>query len=907
MRRSRPPLWALLLATALAALVLAAPASGEAFGSPREHYVAEPIVDSTAFWTGEEIVLLGGRNASGPQPTIQRFDPVTDRSRVVGASLPNDTQAAAATWAGVEGYVFGGADIGRQDTVAIGGETQTVTRVVPAPHDQILTYHPSTAGVTRASASLPNGSFGSAAAWVDDAAYIVGGANLSIEDQSETEPDTYNYELEDWILRYDPDTETLERVGTFPEAIKDAEAVAYDGDIYLFGGIIEDTEGTNTTLEPSDAIWRYDPDSGNVTQLDATSDVPLRWFSTTLVQDRAYLFGGCRQSCEDPPEDESQRVYRFNFTTGTLDHFGTGQVALTWGPTITTMAVDTGDDVWVIGGGRGLGQDTYDDVYANATIFQAGPTPPSAPRNLSANASEEGVELDWSGPLDDGGWGLDGYAVERSRPGAAYRRVATVDADVTEYTDGGAEPNVEHSYRIRALAPGGQSPPSSVADAVAPTRPPAAPERVDPVGAADAILVRWSEPASNGGEPITTYKVYRNGSLHVETADATYRDTDVHENVTYSYEVSAVNAEGESARGGPGEAVVGDNLLPPENFSASSGASVKLSWSSPPNMTVDHYEILRGQQWDDLSLVTTVQTEGYTPDDVEEGTPYWFAVAGVSDDQRTATTLAQRAAVLEPPSPPQDLSFEASPDDVVLSWKAPADLGGADEVYYDVVRGNPDGSESFLNPDFWEEPSWVDADVEETTTYNYTVEAVTAAGSSEKAGPVEVTVPQRNTPPTARLSASTLRPDVGQSVTFDASGSTDGEGAVVESQFTFGDGTGSGWIPRLDVAHDFSDPGKYSVKVRVKDDRGAVSNVTTAVVTVSGSPADNGTDGNGTDGNGTDDPTDDPDENTTTGPAPGGPDDGGIPGPGVGWAAAAATAASLLHRLRSKRGGRGPG
>jgi fibronectin type 3 domain-containing protein len=68
-----------------------------------------------------------------------------------------------------------------------------------------------------------------------------------------------------------------------------------------------------------------------------------------------------------------------------------------------------------------------------------------------------------------------------------------------------------------------------------------------------SLRLTWKAPATNGGSSVTGYKVYRHSStgsyalvktLGVATA---WRDTTTATKQTYWYEVTAVNAVGESA------------------------------------------------------------------------------------------------------------------------------------------------------------------------------------------------------------------------------------------------------------------------------------------------------------------------------------------------------------------------
>ena len=91
-----------------------------------------------------------------------------------------------------------------------------------------------------------------------------------------------------------------------------------------------------------------------------------------------------------------------------------------------------------------------------------------------------------------------------------------------------------------------------------------------------------------------------------------------------------------------------------------------------------------------------------------------------------------------------------------------------------------------------------------------------------------------NAPPVADAGQDQLV-GVAQEVLFDASGSSDADGAVVSYQWDFGDGSGaSGMI----VRHRFADSGRYPVSVTVTDDTdlGNNTSVDTAMVTVNQSP-----------------------------------------------------------------------
>jgi PKD repeat protein len=80
--------------------------------------------------------------------------------------------------------------------------------------------------------------------------------------------------------------------------------------------------------------------------------------------------------------------------------------------------------------------------------------------------------------------------------------------------------------------------------------------------------------------------------------------------------------------------------------------------------------------------------------------------------------------------------------------------------------------------------------------------------------------------PVAAFTSSPNSPTVGQSVSFNASGSSDSGATITSYVWSFGDGqTGSG----VTVAHAYSAAGTYAVKLTVTDSAGKSSSVTHSV------------------------------------------------------------------------------
>lgn len=91
-------------------------------------------------------------------------------------------------------------------------------------------------------------------------------------------------------------------------------------------------------------------------------------------------------------------------------------------------------------------------------------------------------------------------------------------------------------------------------------------------------------------------------------------------------------------------------------------------------------------------------------------------------------------------------------------------------------------------------------------------------------------VDETNAAPSAALTHSPSSPSVGETVTFDASGSSDPDGVLVEYRWDF---EGSGQVVRTTTGptadHSYPEAGTFEATVTVVDDDGLTDRATTSV------------------------------------------------------------------------------
>ena len=172
--------------------------------------------------------------------------------------------------------------------------------------------------------------------------------------------------------------------------------------------------------------------------------------------------------------------------------------------------------------------------------------PPSAPGSLTATAAGmTSISLSWAASTDN--VGVTGYTI--SRGGTT---LATVPGTTTSYTDSGLTPGTAYSYQVTASdAAGNVSQPSNTASATTQTDtiPPSAPGTPTATTLTSSqVTLSWTPSTDNVG--VVGYQVLRNGSVIASVAGTSYTDAQVTPSTTYSYQVSAYDAAGNSTPSG---------------------------------------------------------------------------------------------------------------------------------------------------------------------------------------------------------------------------------------------------------------------------------------------------------------------------------------------------------------------
>ena len=308
---------------------------------------------------------------------------------------------------------------------------------------------------------------------------------------------------------------------------------------------------------------------------------------------------------------------------------------------------------------------------------------PGAPTGLTAARGDQLVNLSWTAPSSDGGLPITGYTVTVT-PAAGTVAVNGTTAQVSGLTNG-----TQYAFTVKATNDAGAGPASGSASAT-PATVPGAPTNATASAGDGEVTVSWTAPASNGGDPITQYKVlYQPGNAQAAQTTNTSITFPATNGQAVKFAVIAVNTVGISNPSNttspvtPLPAVPG----PPTNLTASATAAagqVDLSWTAPSGQTltpITQYTVTvspaSGSNVGTTSYPvdrtqTTASVTGLT-----NGVVYTFQVkastsagAGPASGSASATPYGVPGAVT-------GLSGTAGDATVSASWTAPASNGSA--------------------------------------------------------------------------------------------------------------------------------------------------------------------------------------------------------------------------------------
>ena len=302
------------------------------------------------------------------------------------------------------------------------------------------------------------------------------------------------------------------------------------------------------------------------------------------------------------------------------------------------------------------------------------PQPPQPPRLLTAAAGNAQVTLTWARPDWEGSTPVTQYRVFSS-PGGQVCVTAQLTCTATGLANG--QP---YSFTVIASSSVGDSPPSRSLTATPLADPPGPPVLTSVTARDKQAVVTWDPPASDGGAPITEYRVNSSIGGQVCTVAATAPPltctvSGLVNGRYYSFWVTAVNSAGESPRSN----VLGVQVAPalpgkPRDVEGTAGDKrIYVAWRPPEDAgdaPVDRYEVglVNGGRTCVVAAPETACTvTGLTP-----GTTYVARVRARSSVGWGPWAFG--APIVVPPNPPPGISVRVrrlpkDPDEVAVTGR----------------------------------------------------------------------------------------------------------------------------------------------------------------------------------------------------------------------------------------------
>ncbi|XP_061452133.1 myomesin-1 isoform X1 [Rhineura floridana] len=413
---------------------------------------------------------------------------------------------------------------------------------------------------------------------------------------------------------------------------------------------------------------------------------------------------------------------------------------------------------------------------------------PGSPLDVKClDANKDYVIISWKQPAVDGGSPILGYFIDKCEVGTTrWSQCNETPVKFARFPVTGLIEGRSYIFRVRAVNNAGISIPSRVSEPVAALDPadrarlrshPSAPwtgqiivteeeptEGIVPGPPLDLhvteatknyVVLSWKPPYERGHEGVMYFvekcvagtENWQRVNTEIPVKSPRFALFDLAEGKSYQFRVRCCNSAG---IGEPSEAtevtVVGDKLdipSPPTQLvpTRNTDTSVVLTWTEPKDAKelVGYYieaSKVGSGHWEPCNN-NPVKGTRFTCHGLTIGDRYIFHAravnaAGLSGYSQESEAIEVKAAIA-PPSPPYDITvLESVHNSMVLGWKQPKTIGGAEVTgyyvnYREVIDGIPgEWKEANIKP--VSERAYRVHDLKENTTYQFQVAAANLAG-----------------------------------------------------------------------------------------------------------------------------------------------------------------------------------
>ena len=458
-------------------------------------------------------------------------------------------------------------------------------------------------------------------------------------------------------------------------------------------------------------------------------------------------------------------------------------------------------------GANGVRSENSNTIKAATDVDAYAPTTPTG---LQAVVRADGtVYLTWIASSDN--VSVDGYNLYRN---GDYIGNATG----TAYNDKNAVPGY-HEYFVEAYDNEGNNSlfSSSVyADNMPPEKPVLYISEITPM----QISFKWN---AEDNVEIEHFEIYKNGEFFKNTTSSEYTDTSVTAGNEYSYYVVAIDTSGNISEASDTKKVFAKNDEEKPQIAIANQTLTENSKSLRIVCTDDvmlselkaEIKAASSNEWHSVKTQALSQKSQIVNLDLSD----YLTDSGEYDIRINITDAAGNTEIVESgfnyaKNEMTEFEVTATADgcSVRLDWTSASDNS---DVYYEIRRINPDGTEKYITTVGSDKSYYTDSGLYPLSTYGYFVIAHDNNMYTAKSNTVSVISGKDTVAPTAHLQGNSLSIE-GYSLPFDGSLSKDNF-QIKSYKWDFGDGSKA---EGKSATHAFENEGEYTVTLTVEDESG---------------------------------------------------------------------------------------
>jgi hypothetical protein len=229
-------------------------------------------------------------------------------------------------------------------------------------------------------------------------------------------------------------------------------------------------------------------------------------------------------------------------------------------------AVPSTNGVYAYGGSSTFPSNSYQATNYWVDVLYAPPPPPGQVTGVTATAQPGAAGVSWTAPSTGGA--PASYTVTPFI-GATPQTPTSVLGPTTSTSIAGLTPGTAYTFKVQAANSSGTGPLSAASNSVTPLAPivPGAPTGVSALPAGGQAQLNWTAPASNGGSPVTGYKVTpfigatAQAATTLSGTGTSTIITGLTNSTAYTFTVAAINSAGTGAASSASAAATPEDTL----------------------------------------------------------------------------------------------------------------------------------------------------------------------------------------------------------------------------------------------------------------------------------------------------------------------------------------------------------